>query len=139
MKKENIITYSIVFLVFLGSFFGTQYVIKKFSDPLKTIEKIVLEVNNSCPKKISDEISLDSVNVKNTDFNYYYTLTLEDKEKMNIKSFESFLKPKLIEYYKKSNESTILNDYEYNLVFHYQDAFHESISKTVIKPKEYKK
>ena len=138
MVKKNFVKYTIIFLVFIGSFLGTQFLVKKFSNSQKTIEEIIMEVNKACPKKISDKISLDSVNLLQNDFNYYYTLTLEDKDKMDVKSFEKIIKPKLIKYYKKSGESIILNDYNFNLVFHYQDAFHESISKILIQPKEYK-
>lgn len=98
-----------------------------------------MEVNKSCPKKISDEITLDSVTIQNKNFNYFYTLTLENKDEMDIKSFETFIKPKLIEYYQKSTEKSILNESDFNLIFHYQDAFHESISKIIITPKDYKK
>jgi hypothetical protein len=41
--------------------------------------------------------------------------------------------------YQKSDEKRIIQESNYNLVFHCKDAFRESISEIIITPKEYKK
>lgn len=139
MSKDSIIKYSIVFLVFLASFFGTSYFIKNFINPPKSIEELVLSINKSCPKKVEDGIVLDSIKIESNNFTYFYTLIYEDEEKWKTNDFEDFMKPKLIELYHKSEEKSILNSYNYNLVYHYQDGFNVPISKITITPKEYKK
>jgi hypothetical protein len=139
MLKENIIKYSIVFLVFLASFFGTSYLIKNYINPPKSIEELVSSINKSCPKKVEDGIVLDSIKIENNNFIYFYTLIYEDKEKWKTNDFEGFMKPKLIELYHKSEEKSILDLHNYNLVYHYQDGFNVPISKITITSKEYKK
>ncbi len=139
MNRNNLIKYSIVFLVFLGSFFGTQFILNNFFEPENSIDEMVILLNKSCPKKISNEITLDSITINDKNLNYFYSLNYEDKEKLNVSDFKLFIKPKLIDLYQKSDEKRIIQESNYNLVFHCKDAFRESISEIIITPKEYKK
>jgi len=139
MKRNNLIKYSIVFFVFLGSFFGTQIILNNFFKPENSIDEMVISLNKSCPKKISNEITLDSITINDKNLNYFYSLNYEDKEKLNVSDFKLFIKPKLIDLYQKSDEKRIIQESNYNLVFHCKDAFRESISEIIITPKEYKK
>ncbi len=118
---------------------GTNMIINKYFTPKKSIKELVNTMNKSCPKKYKDGIILDSISIINNDFNYYFTLIYEDKEKWNNSEFEIYMKPILINLYQKSNEKKILDDYKFNLVYNYRDGFFQPISKIKITPIEYQK
>jgi hypothetical protein len=137
MNKNNLVKYSIVLLVFFGSFFGTQFILNNYFKPENSIDEMVITLNKSCPKKISNEITLDSITINEKNLNYFYSLNYQDKEKFNVSDFKLFIKPKLIDLYQKSDEKKVIQASNYNLVFHCKDAFRESISEIIITPKEY--
>jgi len=114
-----------------------QGVFKKPSFEVQ-MTKAAKKLNNQCPKMIDPETQLDSaVVLKDSLFQYNYTMVNMVMESTDTLGFRHYMKPKLLKFVRYNNELKPYRDNRVIMEYVYRDKNGSLLGKFTFTPKRY--
>ncbi len=128
----------------IGTIIGltTFFIIKQFIFTPPTIDEAMMhaasEINKSCPIMVDQETRLDNaISLPDNIFQYNYTLINIVKDSIDLKTFEDYMQPMIINNVKTNPDLKICRENKVTMAYSYKDMKGEFITKISISPDKY--
>ncbi|WP_445711835.1 zinc ribbon domain-containing protein [Flavobacterium sp.] len=125
-------------LGFFAMFYLTQYFFKPSMNIDTEIENSVNELNENCPMRVDDYMTLDSVvALPNRTIQYNYSLVDIEKSEVNLDTVKKYVFSAVLANIKTNPDMKVLIDNKLTFNHYYKDKKGAFVTKYVVTPKMY--